>query len=209
MTNILIVHTYRCTTDEWKKEHPHLSMPDHDPEVTKMRKTCIKRLFPDVETRTKVTLEFANFFGCFEEFADEDSIRDRSRLDPLKWWVAYGIGAPLLRPIAIKLLGQVSSSSCCERNWSTYSFIHSAKRNQITPERAEDLVYVHSNLRLLSRKAPQYMKGESKMWDVAGDAFDSMDEIGILGIANLSLDEPELESILFVDEVEEMNDDHA
>ncbi|XP_057790912.1 uncharacterized protein LOC131008025 [Salvia miltiorrhiza] len=59
-----------------------------------------------------------------------------------------------------------------------------------------------SNLRLLSRRTPQYMKGESQMWDVAGDAFDAMDDIGILGIANLSLDEPELESILFCDDGE-------
>ncbi|KAL8464536.1 hypothetical protein ACS0TY_034166 [Phlomoides rotata] len=114
MTNILIVH--RCTTEHWKNEHPHLTTPDHDPEVTKMRKICIKRLFPDEETRTTVTLEFANFCGCFEDFGDEDSIRDRSKLDPLKWWVAYGIGAPHLRSIAVRLLGQVSSSSCCERN---------------------------------------------------------------------------------------------
>ncbi|KAL8464162.1 hypothetical protein ACS0TY_033905 [Phlomoides rotata] len=197
-----------CTTEDWKIGHPPLTTPDHDPEVTKMRKICIKRLFLDVDTRTAVTLEFANFFGCFEEFGDEDSIRDGSNLDPLKWWVAYGIGAPHLRSIAVRLLGQVSSSSYCERNWSTYSFIHSTKRNQITPERAENLVYVHNNLRLLSRKAPQYMKGESKMWDVAGDAFDSMDDVGILGVANLSLDEPELESVLFGGDEGPCNDDH-
>ncbi|KAL8498520.1 hypothetical protein ACS0TY_021739 [Phlomoides rotata] len=53
------------------------------------------------------------------------------------------------------------------------------------------------------------MKGESKMWDVAGDTFDFIDDVGILGIANLSLDEPELESVLFDDEGERPNnDDH-
>ena len=37
------------------------------------------------------------------------------------------------------------------------------------------------------------------MWDVGGDDFDSMDieNIGLLEIANFSLDEPELEAILF------------
>ncbi|KAL8528386.1 hypothetical protein ACS0TY_005988 [Phlomoides rotata] len=72
MTIILIVHM--CTTEDWKKEHPHLMTPDHDSDVTKMRKICIKRLFPGAYTRTAVTLEFANFSGCFEEFGDEDSI---------------------------------------------------------------------------------------------------------------------------------------
>ncbi|KAL8531185.1 hypothetical protein ACS0TY_007984 [Phlomoides rotata] len=51
------------------------------------------------------------------------------------------------------------------------------------------------------------MKGESKMWDVAGDAFDYMNDVGILGIVNPSLDEPELESVLFGDEGERPNND--
>ncbi|KAL8488654.1 hypothetical protein ACS0TY_024813 [Phlomoides rotata] len=117
------------------------------------------------------------------------------------------IGAPHLRSIVVRLLGQVSFPCYYERNWSTYSFIHSTKRNHITPEHGEDLVYVHSNLRLLLRKAPQYTKGESKMWDMAEDAFDSMDDIGILGVENLSLDEPELEFILYGDEGGLSNDD--
>ena len=73
------------------------------------------------------------------------------------------------------------------------------KRNKLTPQRAEDLVYVHNNLRLLSRRSPNYNEGESKMWDIRGDDFDSMDieNAGILEIANLSLDEPELEAMLF------------
>ena len=37
------------------------------------------------------------------------------------------------------------------------------------------------------------------MWDIGGDGFDSMDieNAGILKIADLSLDEPELDVILF------------
>jgi hypothetical protein len=36
------------------------------------------------------------------------------------------------------------------------------------PKQAEVLVYVHSNLRLLSRKTEEYKEGETMMWDVAG-----------------------------------------
>ena len=32
------------------------------------------------------------------------------------------------------------------------------------------------------------------MWDVGGDAFDSMDDVGFLVFAKLSPDEPELEN---------------
>ena len=73
------------------------------------------------------------------------------------------------------------------------------KRNKLTPQRAKDLVYVYNNLRLLSRRSPNYNEGESKMWDIEGDGFDSMDieNSGIIEITDLSLDEPELEAILF------------
>ncbi|RZC24731.1 hypothetical protein D0Y65_003768 [Glycine soja] len=58
----------------------------------------------------------------------------------------------------------------------------------------------HSNLRLLSRNTPQYHQEETKMWDVAGDDFGSLDDCGILEIASLSLDEPELEGVFFNDD---------
>ena len=105
----------------------------------------------------------------------------------------------MLQSIALKLLGRPCSSSCCERNLSTYNFIHSMKRNKLTPQRAEDLVYVHNNLRQKSVRTTNYNEGESKMGDIRGDDFDSMDieNAGILKIADLSLDEPELEAILF------------
>ena len=35
------------------------------------------------------------------------------------------------------------------------------------------------------------------MWDLGGDGFDSLDDVGILGMADLSLDEPEMEAMLF------------
>ena len=56
-------------------------------------------------------------------------------------------------------------------NWSTYSFIYSLKRNKITPKRGEDLIYVHSNLCLLSRNSSNYKKEETKLWDIARGDF--------------------------------------
>ena len=56
------------------------------------------------------------------------------------------------------------------------------------------MVFIHTNLHLLSRKRPEYSKGETKSWDIAGDAFDSHEDVGMLEVANLSLDDPELEA---------------
>ena len=101
----------------------------------------------------------------------------------------------MLQTLALKLLGQPCSSSCAERNWSTYGFIHSMRRNRITPKRAEDLVFVHSNLRLLSRRRPEYTTGESKKWDIGGDNWDEpFGGPGLLEIAYLTLDEPDMET---------------
>ena len=35
------------------------------------------------------------------------------------------------------------------------------------------------------------------MWDVGGDGFESLSGVGILEVADLSLDEPEMESVSF------------
>jgi hypothetical protein len=73
---------------------------------------------------------------------------------------------------------------------------------------AEDLVFVHSNLRHLSRRTEAYKTGETKMRDVGGDSFESLSGVGILEVANLSLDEPELHSVPFGDvEIENVDVD--
>ncbi|GJY64456.1 hypothetical protein Tco_0465916 [Tanacetum coccineum] len=72
-----------------------------------------------------------------------------------------------------------------------------AHENKLTPKRAEDLVFVHNNLRLLSRSTEQYLDEKTKMWDVGGDEFGTMEDTGFLELAQLSLDEPELESVFF------------
>ena len=70
------------------------------------------------------------------------------------------------------------------------------KRNKRTPKRVGNLVYVHSNLHLISRNSLNYNEEETRMWDIAGDRF-SLDDNRILEIANLSLDEPVLEVVFF------------
>ncbi|GJX32464.1 60S ribosomal protein L17-2-like protein [Tanacetum coccineum] len=110
-------------------------------------------------------------------------------MEPKSWWVNFGAQTPFLQTLAFRLLGQPSSSSCAERNWSTYAFIHSLRRNKLTTSRAQDLVYIHNNLRLLSRNP----NDDVKMWDVGGDAFDSMEDIFIA----VSMPFPYLEFLIF------------
>ncbi|KAL5725279.1 hypothetical protein ACHQM5_008439 [Ranunculus cassubicifolius] len=164
-----VVH--KILVDRWEKSNTPLHCLTHS-----------------LNPRRNVNVEFAKFSALLEDFGTSDSLRDRALMKPNIWWVVHGSSTPLLQNLALKLLGQPSSSSCAEKNWSTYSFIHSLKRNALTPQRAEDLVFVHSNL-----------QGKNKMWDVGGDAFDTMEGVGLLEFANLSFEEPELEAVLFSD----------
>ena len=69
----------------------------------------------------------------------------------------------------------------------------------MAPARTEDLVYVHSNLRLLSRRNVKYVNTATKMWDIAGDSWNEGDihgGAGILENATLTLDELELEAMV-------------
>lgn len=114
----------------------------------------------------------------------------------------------MLQSIVVKLLGQSCSSSSTERNWSTCSFIYCLKRNKISPKRAKDLVFIYSNLRLLSRKRDEYTEAKSQKWDTSGDSWDEpFRESGLLEIAFLSLDELELEVMLVENDEETVEED--
>ncbi|XP_039831327.1 uncharacterized protein LOC120692156 isoform X2 [Panicum virgatum] len=187
----------RFYSNMWLQEGAGRLPPHKDKEISQMRMTCFKKFFRIPQELAAVKEEYARFSSCSEEFNDPDSIHDRWAVSPMTWWTNHGQSVPLLMGLAMKLLSQPASSSCCERNWSTYSFIHSVKRNALTPERAEDLVFVHSNLRHLSRRTDAYKKGETRMWNVGGDSFDSLSGVGLLEVAELSIDEPELQAVSF------------
>ena len=58
---------------------------------------------------------------------------------------------PLLSSVAIKVLSIPATSAASKRNWSTYNFIHSKLRNRMTIDRAEKLVYIYWNIRILRK----------------------------------------------------------
>ncbi|MCO5584293.1 hypothetical protein L7F22_038217 [Adiantum nelumboides] len=75
-------------------------------------------------------------------------LRD-TQLQPVSWWKKYGTSAPTLKRLAIRVLSQDCSSSPCERNWSTWIFFHTKKRNRLSTTQLERLVFCHCNLCLL------------------------------------------------------------
>ena len=78
----------------------------------------------------------------------------------------HGGATPLLQTLELRMLSQVVNTSSTERCWRSYSFIHSVKRNRLSLDWAESLVYVHYNLRLLSHYYEDEKRNRDlKVWD--------------------------------------------
>jgi hypothetical protein len=143
-----------------KRKEPH-----KDREVSNGVKTALMRTFTG-HLHREVKEEFASFAAGLDEYSNISTLDERSTMSPVRWWICHGANGVHLQSIAIHILSQVASSSSTERNWSTYGFIHSVKRNRLGSQKVRDLVYVHSNLCLASRRGPEYSSGPSKEWDV-------------------------------------------
>ena len=120
----------------------------------------------------EVKEEFASFAARLDDYSDISSLDERRIMNPIQWWVCHGANGVHLQILAIHILSQVASSSSAERNWSIYGFIHSVKHNRLGSQKAEDLVYVHSNLCLESCRGSEHSSGPSKVWDVHFSEWD-------------------------------------
>lgn len=168
--------------------------PIQDDEVKAGFFRCIEKMFDsrDVGTIRTEWGRFATLRGY--SGAAKMDIYTMAQEDPLWWWNCHG-PKYLTTTLAIRLLSQVSSSSAVERNWSTYSFIHSLKRNIFTSKRAEKLVVVHSALRLMDHKTLVYKESPVARWDVEPEKPSQIDEddpttldAGLVGVSLRDLD---------------------
>jgi hypothetical protein len=64
------------------------------------------------------------------------------------WLEMFGYSTPTFQKLAIRLVSQCAPATGCERNWSTFAFIHTKARNRLTYEKLYKLVYVNYNLRI-------------------------------------------------------------
>ena len=124
--------------------------PHQDQEVHQKYMAALSKLIPDEEEAALVRRQVSNYTLNTGPFGSMHAIQDRENFSALEWWNMHGGATPLLQSLALRVLSQVVNTSSAERCWSSYSFIHSVKRNRLNLDRAESLVYVHYNLRLLS-----------------------------------------------------------
>ncbi|XP_075668925.1 uncharacterized protein LOC142638744 [Castanea sativa] len=110
--------------------------------------STLMRLVPDPDIQDKISSQLDEYKKSIGDFGTSLAIRQRERLNPISWWEQFGLGAPDLQSFAIRMLSQCCSATSCERNWSTFEYVHSKKRNGLEHKRVNDLVFVHYNLRL-------------------------------------------------------------
>jgi hypothetical protein len=144
-----------------------LSHMDH--ELSKGRKEAFRQIYQDRASFDEVEAGFIDFSTANERFSSYDVLKDRGAKKPHAWWATHGASCPPLQELAMRILSQVTSSSCCERNWSTYGNLYSLKKSRLEQSRAESMVYVHTNLHLIYRQREEWLKGKTKMWDAFPD----------------------------------------
>ncbi|XP_052155100.1 uncharacterized protein LOC127773117 isoform X4 [Oryza glaberrima] len=184
----------RYYSDSWINQAANRLPPHRDAEISQVRNNCWRKMFFTTDNLRTVKSEYGEFALLGTKHFSLNSRPDRDKLDPKMWWATHGTSAQAVQSLAFKLLSQPVSSSCCQRNWRTYDSIRDIVRDKLRPKWADDLVFVHNNLRLLSRRSEEYHTDrEARYWDVGDDKFKSLGGAGILESANLSLDEPEFE----------------
>jgi hypothetical protein len=73
-----------------------------------------------------------------------------AHMEPHQWW--HRVGGNALPKIVKCILSLTCSTSSCERIWSMYSFVHSKSRNRLGINKAEALVYIYTNSKLLCQR---------------------------------------------------------
>ncbi|KAL3687058.1 hypothetical protein R1sor_013367 [Riccia sorocarpa] len=129
------------------------------PEPKKLSNDLLEDEFKEVKDRTEKLmfppLGFSKIEHVKQSFRRYVRIYSthvlKKQLDEIEeWYIVYGDGIPAMRDLAMQILGQSVTSSACERNWSSFSHIHNKKRNRLTAERVDKLVYVAFNKNISS-----------------------------------------------------------
>jgi hypothetical protein len=71
------------------------------------------------------------------------------------WWKSCFSDKPELLQLTVNTLSISPTSGAAERNWSAFRFIHCQRRNRLSTERVDKLVYLYWNLRMF-RGIPDY-----------------------------------------------------
>ncbi|KAG2431587.1 hypothetical protein HYH02_013280 [Chlamydomonas schloesseri] len=131
--------------------------------------TVVERML-DPEAAAKAMVQLSAFRNKQGIFGRASVLTSAKTLAGHEFWEQYGGGVSELQRVAVRVLSMTASATSCERNWSTYGFIHNPRRNKLTPKRAQDLVYVFTNLRLRRRVLARDYQTNKLDWEASEES---------------------------------------
>ncbi|XBH95110.1 hypothetical protein VPH35_085738 [Triticum aestivum] len=108
----------------------------------------------DIKQNKVLNIDFTKFKkkeGIFGKVVAMKAISN-DNFDAADWWSTYGLQTPTLQHMAIRILNLTTSSSGCERNWSTFEMVDAKRRNQLDVARRDNLVYIQFNGRMIDKR---------------------------------------------------------
>ena len=106
-----------------------------DRDISQGRKIAFRQLFQDRDLLDEVEAVFVDFSCGIGRFGGYDVVGDKGVKKPYNWWATHGATCPILQKLALRIISQVTSSSSCERNWSTYGNLYSLKKSRLEQSR--------------------------------------------------------------------------
>ena len=89
---------------------------------------AFEKINEDTNERKLLCEQLSRFQSKEGLFGTPAARTDAVAMSTISWLSTYGSQTPELAKIALKVLSQPISSSSAERVWSTYSYIHNAKK---------------------------------------------------------------------------------
>ncbi|CAN6248725.1 unnamed protein product [Urochloa humidicola] len=131
------------------------------------------KMVEDEELRDKIdaqSLDYEALRG--DAFSNKMAKQNLEKLSPLDWWRSYGGRAVEIQRFARRIVSLCASSSGCERNWSTFEFIHTKKRNRLLHKRLNAIVFVSYNRKMKTRFQIRREKKGKSFDPLVVDQFD-------------------------------------
>ncbi|CAI5985866.1 unnamed protein product [Closterium sp. NIES-65] len=104
----------------------------------------IGEVLMELQDGVRAFLDMKGSFEMGDAIAQRNLVK-QGKYDMVKWWQWHGTDAPKLAALAIRNLSQPVSASPCERGWSTWDGVHTARRNRLGYAKCRDLVFVAHN----------------------------------------------------------------
>lgn len=99
---------------------------------------------------SEVLIDLAEYRSKTKDFSQASHWKVCSRMSAVTWWKGF-FPQKQLSQLAVQILSMPATTGSCERNFKLHSNIKTKKRNKLTVERTEKLVFVKQNLKIFEQ----------------------------------------------------------